>query len=546
MERYTLGLDFGSDSVRCLVVSCKDGKEISSSIAEYPRWKQRMFCKPEINQYRQHPADYIEAMGKCIKDALSRCSQEIIGNIIGMCIDTTASTPALTDKSGTPLALLPEYENNPDAMFVLWKDHTAIGEADRINEISDRYGKGYTRFSGGKYSCEWVWAKMLHCLNHSPELKSDAYSWAEHCDWITGLLAGNTKPETLPRSRCAAGHKALWHASWNGLPELSFWEQVDPQLLIFKDHLYTETSTCDMKIGGLCKEWAARTGLKEGIAISAAGIDCHVGAVGAGIRDGRLVKVVGTSTCDIATVKYEKIGEKTIGGICGQVDGSVMPGRIGLEAGQSAFGDIYGWFKGIVGWGLQFTDAETRRKTESMLLDKLSAAASELPVSEDDIIALDWHNGRRSPDAEPRAKGAVSGLTLASSAPVIFKSLVEATAFGSKAINERLVENGIEINEIVAVGGISRKSPYVMQTMANVLGIPIKVLDCDQACALGGAIFAAVAAGEYTSVLEAQEKMCPGFSEIYLPDEEKHNIYKSLYRKYKLLGSSDIEIFHRH
>lgn len=516
MSKYVIGLDFGSDSVRCLVADASDGAEMSTAVVEYARWKNGEYCNPGKLQYRQHPLDHIEAMERCIRKALEPLGAKS-SDVAGISIDATASTPVLVDREGTPLALLPGFENNPDAMFVLWKDHTAIAEADRINEIAHSREPDFTRFSGGTYSCEWVWAKMLHCLRNSPELQARTYSWTEHGDWITGLLAGNVNPLTMARSRCLAGHKAMWHESWGGLPPMEFLVAVDPVLRLFESHLFSETVTCGRKVGGLCPEWAARLGLKEGIAVGVGAIDCHVGAVGAGIVPGTLVKVMGTSTCDLAVCTYDAIGSRALRGICGQVDGSILPGYIGFEAGQSSFGDVYAWFGRFSGRSIE----------------DLTSEAEKLPLTEDDIVSTDWFNGRRSPDADPRRKGTISGLTIASTPAQVFKSLVEATAFGSRAINERFEEEGVTIERIIAVGGISKKSRFVMQTMADVMGMPVSILDTDQACALGAAMFAACAAGLYPDVETAQKAMQAGFCDEYLPDSARTAIYEVLYSKYR-------------
>ncbi|MDE6710857.1 MAG: ribulokinase, partial [Alistipes sp.] len=447
------------------------------------------------------------------------------------------STPVLTDAQGTPLALLPQFAENPDAMFILWKDHTALAEADALNDLAKRWETDYTRYSGGTYSCEWVWAKMLHCLRSDPSLQRAAYSWVEHCDWICALLAGDTAPGKVARSRCVAGHKAMWHEAWGGLPPFGFLKAVDPLLGIFEGHLYRETATADTRIGGLCAEWAGRLGLRPGIAIGMGAIDCHVGAVGAGIEPGTLVKVMGTSTCDIGVGTYEEVGDKALRGICGQVDGSVLPGHVGFEAGQAAFGDIYAWYRRLLAWPLQRI-AQSDPALEERILAELTAEAERLPLTDEDPVALDWHNGRRTPDADPRARGAVDGLTLATSAPALFKALVEATAFGSRAINERLLDEGVAIDNVIAIGGIARKSPFVMRTMADVTGVPIRVTDSDQACALGAAMFAAVAAGLYPTIAAAQRAMSPGFSAEYRPDPARHAIYDRLYARYRKLGGA--------
>jgi Ribulose kinase len=347
--KYLIGLDFGSDSLRCLIINASNGNELVSATANYPRWNLGKYCNPSENQYRQHPLDFIESMEKCVKEALTQCPDKVKENIVGIGYDTTASTPIIINKDGIALSLLPEFSEDPDAMFVLWKDHTAIKESDEINELAHNYETDYTKYSGGSYSCEWVWSKMLHCLRNNENVRSQAYSWSEHCDWIGGILTGNSTPEKMFRGRCTAGHKAMWNEEWGGLPPMKFFEQIDPLYKIFEGHLYTQTVTAGKKIGGLCKEWAERFGLKEGIAIGMGAIDCHAGAVGCGIETGTLVKVMGTSTCDIAIAPKEQVGKTIVNGICGQVDGSVLPNFIGFEAGQSAFGDIYAWFKRLGG-----------------------------------------------------------------------------------------------------------------------------------------------------------------------------------------------------
>lgn len=529
-RKYVIGIDFGTDSVRALVVATDNGEEIASCVSLYKRWSEGKYCNPKQNQYRQHPLDYIESLTEAVNGALAQCDEAVSDGVVGLSFDCTASTPVLTDYGGTPLALLPEYAENPDAMFILWKDHTAIAESDKINEVAKRWHTDYTKYGGGNHSCEWVWAKMLHSLRVAPELREKAYSWMEHCDWISALLSGDTTPEKIIRSRCAAGHKAMWHAEWGGMPELAFWQEVDPLLDIFDGHLFTETYTGDVAAGKLCKEWAERLGLKEDIAVGVGAIDCHVGAVGAGVRDNVLVKVMGTSTCDITTAAYDVIGNRTVRGICGQVDGSVLPGRIGFEAGQAAFGDIYAWYKRLLGWSLKFV--ADLPELEDKILAELTRQAEQLPLTVDDMIAVDWFNGRRSPDDDPLATGKLLNLTLATSAPEIFKALVEATAFGSRAINERLADEGLRIDTILAVGGISKKSRFVMQTMADVIGVPIRVVRSTQACALGSAMNAAVAAGVYASVEEAQDAMSSGFDGEYIPNAERHEIYNTLYKRY--------------
>lgn len=533
---YLIGLDFGSDSVRSLIIDAGTGRETASATAVYTRWSRGEFCNPQENRYRQHPLDHIEAMEKCITEALEKCSPEVRDNISAIGYDTTASTPVLTDRKGTPLALTEGFAEDPDAMFILWKDHTATKEADEINEAAHSGTVDYTKYSGGSYSCEWVWAKALHCLRNNEKIREAAWSWSEHCDWIGGLLTGNTRPETMYRGRCTAGHKAMWNAEWGGLPPIGFFKSIDPLYGIFEGHLYSGTVTAGTHIGGLCKEWAERLGLKEGIAVAMGAIDCHAGAVGCGIEPGTLVKVMGTSTCDIAIAPSAATGGRIVRGICGQVDGSVLPGYIGFEAGQAAFGDIYAWFRRLVGWSLGLVGEEERKRAEENILKRLNEEAAALEPSADDPVALDWHNGRRTPDLDTGVKGAVSGLTLATTAPQMFKAFVEATAFGARAINERFIEEGVEIKKIIAVGGISKKSPYVMQTLSDVLGAEIRIAQSEQACALGSCIFAAAAAGLFNSVEEAREQLSSPFSESYSPIAEHLKIYDILYDRYRRLA----------
>ena len=547
MSKYVIGLDYGSDSCRAIIADASNGNEIATSVKYYPRWIEGKYSDPKSNRYRQHPLDYIEVLEESIREALSKAPAGTAEKVVGMGFDTTGSTPVLTNKEGTPLALLPEFEENPNAMFVLWKDHTSVKEADEINNLARKWEIDYTAYEGGIYSSEWVWAKMLHILREDEKVRNAAYSWVEHCDWLPGLITGNTKPETMPRSRCAAGHKAMWHESWGGLPSEEFLVALDPLLSGFRSRLFEKTYPSDVKVGNLTKEWAERLGLSTNVSVAVGAFDCHMGAVGVEIKPGDFVRVIGTSTCDIMAVPYEEIGDKLIPGICGQVDGSVIPGMIGLEAGQSGFGDIYAWFKKVLEWPLHnilgktdLIDDQTKEKlieeVADAIIPELTKEAEKVPVTESTILATDWMNGRRTPDANQLLKGSITGLTLGSSAPLIFRALVEATAFGSKAIVDRFLENGIKINQIIGIGGISLKSPFVMQTMSDVLGMSIKVAKTEQSCAFGAAMFASVVAVIYDRVQDAQDAMGQGFTTTYYPIEENHKLYGELYKKYEKLG----------
>ena len=545
--KYVIGLDYGSDSARAVVIDAETGTELASSVKYYPRWMEGKFCIPSANQYRQHPQDYIDVLEFTVKDALSKCPAGTAENVVGIAFDTTGSTPVFTDKNGTPLSMLPEFAENPNAMFVLWKDHTAIKEANEINELSRKWDIDYTSYEGGIYSSEWFWAKALHVLRADEKVREAAYSIVEHCDWMPALITGVTTPEQMYRSRCASGHKAMWLEEWGGLPSEEFLTELDPVLAGFRSRLFTETCSSDMKVGNLTPEWAERLGLTTNVAVAVGAFDAHMGAVGAEIKPGALVRIIGTSTCDIMVSDYETMGDKLIPGICGQVDGSVIPGLVGLEAGQSAFGDIYAWFKRVVAWPVEnilakstLIDEETKQKLIDETLDQiipaLSDEAMKIPLSESTVLATDWMNGRRKPDANQMLKGTITGLTLASSAPLIFRALVEATAYGSKAIVDRFRENGVEINEVIGIGGIALKAPFVMQVMADVLGMPIKVAKSDQACAFGASMFAAVAAGVYNRVEDAQNAMGMGFSSEYQPDMKNHGLYLEMYKQYVAIG----------
>jgi L-ribulokinase len=546
-DKYVIGLDYGTDSVRSLIVNAGTGEEVASVVFAYPRWKEGRYCEPSKNQFRQHPLDYLEGLEYTIVEALKKVPSEVARNITGISVDTTGSTPVAVDERGTPLALTPGFAENPNAMFVLWKDHTGVQEAAEINELAKKWATDYTMYEGGIYSSEWFWAKILHVLREDTGVLRAACSWVEHCDWIPAILTGNTNPKTLKRSRCAAGHKAMWHEAFGGLPSEEFLTALDPLLSGLRERLFKDTYTCDVAAGTLTPEWAKRLGLPAGVIVGVGAFDAHLGALGAEIKPYYLSKVMGTSTCDMLTAPLEVIQDKLINGICGQVDGSIVPGMMGLEAGQSAFGDIYAWFKKLIEWPLttilndtQLIDEETKEKlaeeVSGKIIARLSEEAAKIPVEESGLVALDWMNGRRTPDANQNLKGAITGLTLGSDAPRIFRALVEATAFGSKAINDRFIREGVRIDGVIALGGVAKKSPFVMQIVADVLNMPIKVARSEQACALGSAMAAAVASGIYETTEEAQFRMGGGIETEYHPIPENVEKYADLYKKYRELG----------
>lgn len=546
MQRSSLvlGIDFGTDSVRALVVDTSDGHEIATAVVEYPRWKKGKYCDPSANQFRQHPLDYLESMVKVVRKTVGKAPARTTPRIRGIAVDTTGSTPVAVDQRGTPLALTPGFEENPNAMFVLWKDHTAVREAEEINRLARSWGgTDFTKFEGGVYSSEWFWAKILHVLRADSAVRKGAYSWVEHCDWIPALLTGSTDPLTMKRSRCAAGHKAMWHPSFGGLPSEEFLSKLDPLLSGLRDRLYTETYTSDIAAGTITKEWAEKLGLSTDVEVGVGAFDAHMGAVGGEIEPYVLTKIMGTSTCDMIVAPAPDVGENVVKGICGQVDGSIIPGLIGMEAGQSAFGDVYAWFRDLLLWPLE-TFVGGRKGVSKQARDKivaeasekmiaaLSQAAAKVPVQESGVLALDWLNGRRTPDANQMLKGAITGLTLGSDAPRVFRALVEATAFGARAIVERFRSEGVRIDGVIALGGVAKKSPFIMQIVSDVLNMPIRVPRSEQTCALGAAMCAAAVIGAYGGIDQARKAMGQGFEAEYKPRPETVPVYNRLYERY--------------
>ena len=546
-EKIVIGFEYGSDSAHAIVVNALNGDILASSVKLYPRWKMGLYCNPKINQYRQHPMDYLEVLEDSVREALGKCPPGTAEKVQGIAFNTTGSTPVFTDETGTPLALLPEFFENPNAMFILWKDHTAVKEAAEINKLCKEWDVDYVAYEGGVYSSEWFWAKALHVLRKDEEVRKAAYSIVEHCEWLPAILTGVTSSKDIVRSRCAGGHKAMWHPKWGGLPSEEFLTTLDPLLAGFRDRLFTETETADKPVGKLCPEWAARLGLSTDVVIAGGAYDCHMGAVGAGVTPHTLVHVIGTSTCDVMVSPHKEVGHRLIKGICGQVDGSVIPGMVGFEAGQSAFGDIYAWFKRVLEFPLKQIIGKTELidfNTRAALIDEaceqiipaLTAEAEKIPLSESTVIATDWMNGRRTPNANQLLKGTITGITLGTSAPQIFRALVEGTAFGTKAIVDHFINEGVRIDNVIGIGSIALKSPFVMQTLCDVLNMPIKVCKTDQASALGAAMFAATAAGIYNKVEDAIDAMNSGFSKEYLPNAENTRIYADIYEKYIKVG----------
>ena len=521
-EQYLIGLDFGTDSVRALLTDPR-GREIASAVCAYPRWKKSLYCDAARACFRQHPLDYLESMETVLHEVIDKVDAS---KVRGIGLDTTGSTPCAVDAAGNPLALQPEFADDPDAMFILWKDHTAIAESEEINAAAGKACEDYRMYEGGNYSCEWFFSKILHVLRRNAELRSKAFSFVEHCDWIGGVLTGSTDVMKLVRTRCAAGHKAMWHPSWGGLPPESFFGTIDPLLASLRNRLYTDSRPAGEKIGFISPFWSKKLGLRDDVIIATGALDCHAGAVGAGIQKGVLVKVFGTSTCDILV--SDPI-QKCVPGICGQVNGSVLPGLDGFEAGQSAFGDIYNWFSRFMS-----------SSGQSVSLPELEKAAAGLHPDAQGVFALDFFNGRRSPYANPLLTGSIFGMNLGTTPGMVYRALVEATCCGARHIVEHLQKQGLTVNSIIGVGGISRKSDFVMQTCANLLQMPIEICASEQVCALGSAMFGAAASGIYPSLEIAMENMKPACDRVFRPLPDQKDIYDKIYRRY-LLYSDAIE-----
>ena len=545
-DNFVIGVDYGTDSVRSLIVNAANGSEIASSVFYYPRWRDGLYCNPAENVFRQHPKDYIEGLESTIKNCLAQAGPSVAAAVRAISVDTTGSTPVAVDETGTPLGLLPAFENNPNALFVLWKDHSSVKEAAAINAHAARFDVNYLQFVGGIYSSEWFWAKLLNILRIDDSVRKTIYSWVEHCDWIPFLLTGGASANTMKRGVCAAGHKALWAKEFHGYPPDEFFSSLDPLLKGFTARLGKQSYTSDQPAGRLSPEWAQRLGLATSVVIGIGAFDAHMGAVGGQIEPYHLSKVMGTSTCDMLVAPLREVEGLLVKGICGQVPGSVIPGMMGMEAGQSAFGDAYAWFRNLISWPLlQFgipgaNAAASGPNAADAAIDKiipeLSRQAAALPPDPGAELSLDWFNGRRTPDANQTLKGAITGLDLASDAPRIFRSIVEATCFGARTIVDRFITEGVPVKGLIGLGGVAKKSPYIMQMMADVMNRPLRIHSSEQTCALGAAMFAATAAGLYPKVEDAMAAIGQGFDATYSPDPARAALYERRLHRYTELG----------
>lgn len=547
-KQYVLGADFGSDSVRTVILDAQNGEMAGEASAVYPRWSAGMYQHPERNIFRQHPLDYVEAFETAVKKALSEAGAVARKGLYGIGIDTTGSTPCPVDKEGVPLALLEPFSGNEGAMFHLWKDHCAAQEAEEIQTVFSNWkGLDYTKYQGN-YSSEWYWAKILHTVRRQQEIRENAYSWVEHCDWMPSLLCQNTKPDTMYRSACGAGHKALYHSEWQGLPAASCLENLDSYLKKVRD-TYGRPLPADRAVGRISEKWADRLGISGDVMVGGSSFDAHAGAVGAGIHRGVMVSNIGTSAVDLLVEPAETLKGKGLRHVCGMAEDSVIPGLMGIETGQAAFGDVYAWLKRLMLWPLhdflkrkQGEEKKTilalYRDMEGILLEHLAEGARGMEPASSAVmpISLDWYNGRRYPDTDDRQRAAIAGLGLESDGPSLYRSLVLGTVCGLKKIIDEIEEEGIPIKEIIAAGGIAEKSDYVMQIMADMLERTIKIAGSSQTCAVGAAIYGAVGSGIYKSIPEAQEHICSEHTKIFLPNECGISICREYYGNYNKLA----------
>jgi L-ribulokinase len=536
-RRYAIGLDYGTNSVRAVVVDCDGGDEIAQAVFDYPSGQQGVILdKRDPQLARQHPGDYLVGFNTSVREAVKLASQHegfSPDRVVGIGVDTTGSTPIPVDRDGVPLAMTERFRDNPHAQAWLWKDHTSWAEADEITQLARRRGEPYLAKCGGVYSSEWFWSKILHCKRVAPDVFDAAYSWVELADFVPAWATHNEAPERVVRGICAAGHKALYHPDWGGLPSKEFLAELDPALADLRDRLYDAAEPSSARAGELTQDVAESVGLPAGIPVAVGAFDAHHGAVGAGVGPGTLVKIIGTSTCDITVwpsgdassdASVEPLPD--IPGLCGIVPGSVTPNDLGIEAGQSAVGDIFAWM------------AEQATSADYLGPDahaRLTADAEQLAPGESGLLALDWHNGNRTVLVNPRLSGLLVGLTLHTTPPETYRAYIEATAFGARAIVERLEEYGVKVDNLVHAGGIAEKNPFVNQVYADVLRRQIRISRSSQSSALGAALFGAVAGGAFADVDTAQKTMTGYRDQTFDPSSDAADVYDELYALYRVL-----------
>ncbi|MFL3050673.1 MAG: ribulokinase [Candidatus Neomarinimicrobiota bacterium] len=528
MKKYAIGLDYGTNSCRALIVDLSDGFEVASSLFNYPSGEAGVLVhEKDPNLARQNPKDYIDGVISTITDSIGKAREKDPSfdpnSVVGIGVDTTGSSPIPVNEEGTPMSFLPEFSENLNAMCWLWKDHTSFSEAKQITKLARDVRPEYLVKIGGVYSSEWYWSKVLHCKNIDPKLFDSISSFVELCDYIPSVLTGQTKPKNIKRSICAAGHKAMYNKDWGGLPDPEFLSMLDPALCKIRENYSEEAFSSEQSAGVLSEEWANRLGLKPGISVAVGAFDAHMGAVGAGVKEGTLVKILGTSTCDIMVQNNQKTLHD-IPGVCGIVNGSVMDNHFGIEAGQSAVGDIFLWF-------VNNLTPEKYGKTLDEKFESLEKKSIGLKPGETGLLALDWNNGNRTILVDVRLSGLLLGQTLHTTPHEIFRSLVESTAFGALTIINRIEDYGVKVDDVVNCGGLAVKSPMLMQIYADVIGRPMRISRSDQTPALGASIFGAISAGQFNNASSAQSVLT-AIKRTYEPDSKNHEIYQKIYTLY--------------
>jgi L-ribulokinase len=526
--RYTVGLDYGTNSVRTLLVNVANGREVATAVWGYGHGESGVILSRDPNLARQHPSDWVKGTEITIRKTLAEAKQRLRGfqpeRVVGIGVATTGSTPLPVDRAGQPLAFHQQFAKQPAAMAWLWKDHTGVAEAAEITGLAARRRPQYLAKCGGTYSSEWFFSKILRCLRTAPGVFDAAFTWVECADWIPAMLTGTEAPGKLTLGVCAAGHKGMYHDDWGGYPDAEFLGALDPKLAALRARLPSKAHTIGCAVGGLTAGWARRTGLPAGIPVAVGALDAHLGAVGSGIAPGTLVKIIGTSTCDMMVVPVDQ-PLADVPGLCGIVNGSILPGYYGLEAGQSAVGDIFNWFVNYLQPG--------GKKLGSH--EALTAQAAKLRPGESGLLALDWNNGNRTILADQRLTGLLLGQTLYTTPAEIYRALIEATAFGALTIINRFEEHDVKVEQVVNCGGIAEKNPLVMQIYADVTGRPMKISRSAQTCALGAAIAGAVVAGAYPDFPSAQRAMTGLKPRVFAPNPKAHAVYRQLYPLYRRL-----------
>jgi len=525
---YTIGLDYGTNSVRALIVNTANGREVGTAVWEYEHGTHGVLLSRDPNLARQHPADYLKGAEITIRQALAQARRNVRGfkpeQVVGIGVDTTGSTPLPVDANGQPLAFQKKFAKNLAAMAWLWKDHTSVAEAAEITALARQIRPHYLAKCGGTYSSEWFFSKILHCLRTAPEVFDAAYTWVELADYVPAALTGTEHPDQITVGICAAGHKAMYNDAWGGYPDAEFLGKLDPKLADLRSRLRPKAHTIDRAVGTLTPAWARRTGLPAGIPVAVGAFDARLGAGGSALAPGLPVKILGTSTCDMLVVPQDQ-PLADIPGLCGIVPGSILPGYYGLEAGQSAVGDIFNWFVNYIQPGGPRAGSH----------EALTRAAAKLKPGESGLLALDWNNGNRTILVDQRLTGLLLGQTLYTTPGEIYRALIEATAYGALTIINRFEEYGVKVEQIINCGGIAEKNPLVMQIYADVTGRPMKISRSAQTCALGAAIAGAVVAGVHKDYASAQKAMTGLKPRVFKPNPAAHEVYQKLYPLYRTL-----------